>query len=149
MNEPEFHRLVVEQIADAVIGADAQGMIVSWNAAAKSLFGYQLGEAIGQSLNLIIPEKLRPAHWAAYRRAIARGTTKHGGRATLTRALTRAGESIYVEMSFAVLVDAQGKAFGAVAVARDASAHHQEMKELRERLALLEANGGNAADGRM
>ena len=131
----DIHRLITEQLADAVIHSDVDGIIRGWNAAAESLFGFPKNEAIGQSLDLIIPERLRAAHWAGFNRAMARGMTQHGGRATVTRALTRGGEAIYVEMSFAVVSVEDGKAIGSVAMARDVTKRHTAERQLRERLA--------------
>ena len=115
---PDLPRRIVDQMADAVIYADRDGVIRTWNAAAESLFGHASLDALGQRLDLIIPERLRPPHWMAFERALAQGATRHEGRATLTRAINDKGESIHVEMSFAVVVDARGVAIGAVAVAR-------------------------------
>lgn len=114
------HRAIVAQIADAIVYADAEGLIREWNAAATRLFGFEADEAIGRSLDLIIPERLRAAHWAGFDAAMTRGATRHAGRPTRTKALTRAGIAIYVEMSFAVVADAAGRAVGSVAVARAA-----------------------------
>lgn len=129
--QPDIHRLITEQLADAVIHADVAGNIVGWNAAAEALFGYTKAEAVGQSLDLIIPEQLRAAHWVGFNRAMARGKTQHGGRATVTRATTRAGVALYVEMSFAVLADDAGKAIGSVAVARDVTQRHAAERQAR------------------
>lgn len=129
----DIHRLIAEQIADPVIHADAEGTIRGWNAAAERLFGYSKSEAIGQNLDLIIPERLRAAHWAGFNRAMARGVTQHGGRATVTRSCTSTGETIYVEMSFAVVTGPDGKAFGAVAVARDVTKREVAERQSRER----------------
>lgn len=129
---------IIEQMADALIYSDAEGAIRQWNAAAAALFGHPRAQALGQSLDLIIPENLRAAHWSAFDRAMESGTTRLHGRATITRAVTADGRSIYVEMSFAVVTDASGKAIGSVAIARDATQRRQEEKELRARLAELE-----------
>lgn len=96
-------------------------------------FGYTKDEAIGQSLDLIIPERLRAAHWAGFNRAMERGMTQHAGRATVTRSLTRDGGSIFVEMSFAVVTDGDGKAMGSVAMARDVTKRHRAEQLLRRR----------------
>ncbi len=74
----EFFRLLVEQDPDAIIFADREGMIRVWNESAAALFGYAQDEAIGRSLDLIIPEYLRRAHWEGFHQAIARGQTKLG-----------------------------------------------------------------------
>ncbi|MEI7613119.1 MAG: PAS domain S-box protein [Betaproteobacteria bacterium] len=135
---PEVESWIVEQMADAMIYSDKEGIIRGWNAAAESLFGYAKDEAVGQNLDLIIPERLRDAHWDGFNRAMASSATKHAGRATVTRSLTRSKGTIYVEMSFAVVVDADGKAVGSVAVARDATQRRENERELKERLEALQ-----------
>lgn len=112
---------ILEQSADAIIYADREGNIRLWNLAAERLFGFEAGQAVGQSLDLIIPERLRAPHWAGYRRAIASGQTKHAGQPTLTKALHRSGEIRYVEMSFAVVTDPVEGVVGSVAIARAAN----------------------------
>ena len=102
---PDIERLIIAQMADAMIYSDKEGIICGWNAAAEVLFGYAKDEAMGQSLDLIIPERLRDAHWAGFNRAMASGSTQHAGHATLTRSLTHTRGTIYVEMSFAVVAD--------------------------------------------
>lgn len=134
---PDIDRLITEQMAEALIYADTEGVIRQWNAAAEALFGYPREQAIGQSLDLIIPERLRAAHWTGFHRAMALGTTRLHGKATVTKAQTRDGNSIYVEMSFAVVTDGNAKAIGSVAVARDATQRRQDESALRARLAAL------------
>ena len=135
---PDIDRLIVAQMADAMIYSDKEGLIRGWNATAEALFGYTKDEALGQSLDLIIPERLREAHWAGFFRAMASGATKHAGRPTVTRSLTHTRGTIYVEMSFAIVADEEGKVLGSVAVARDATQRHQNERDLRERLETLQ-----------
>lgn len=135
---PDIERLIVAQMADAMIYSDKEGIICGWNAAAEVLFGYAKDDAMGQSLDLIIPERLREAHWAGFNRAMASGSTQHAGRATVTRSLTHTRGTIYVEMSFAVVADGEGNAIGSVAVARDSTQRHQNERDLRERLETLQ-----------
>lgn len=110
---------LVEQTTDALIYADRAGKIVRWNQAASRLFGFTSAEALGASLDLIIPEHLRAAHWAGFDAALASGRTKLEGRPTLTRGLKKDGGKCYVEMTFALVKDARGAAIGSVAMARD------------------------------
>lgn len=117
----ELYATILEQSADAIIYADREGRICLWNHAAERLFGFGAEEAIGQSLDLIIPERLRAPHWAGYDQAMAAGKTKHAGQPTRTKALQRSGETRYVEMSFAVVADASGSVVGSVAIARAAN----------------------------
>lgn len=111
--------LILEQTAEAVIYSNRDGVIERWNAAATAMFGYNADEALGQSLDLIIPERLRAAHWRGFEAAMSSGKTRLHGRPTLTRAEHKAGYKLYVEMSFAIVADVAGTALGSVAIARD------------------------------
>lgn len=113
---------ILDQTADAVIYADRSGAIIRWNPAAIVLFGYAAEEAHGQSLDLIIPEHLRAAHWRGFEAAMTNGSMKLQGRPTLTRALHKTGRKLYVEMTFAIVKgEDPGEVLGSVAVARDAT----------------------------
>ena len=120
---------IVEQTTDALIYADRDGVIRRWNPAAASLFGFDSAEALGQSLDLIIPERLRAAHWAGYRAAMASGGTRLAGRPSLTRAVRKDGGKLYVEMTFAVVKDDAGGVVGSVAIARDVTERVQRDKD--------------------
>jgi PAS domain S-box-containing protein len=111
---------ILDAAADAIIYADRDGNIARWNQASAALFGFAPEEALGQNLDLIIPEHLRAAHWRGFAAAMQKGATRLHGRPTLTRALHKSGRKLYVEMSFAVVTDARtGAVRGSVAVARD------------------------------
>lgn len=132
MTDPQSPRLadwILEQTTDALIYADRQGVILRWNAAAASLFGYSAPQAVGQSLDLIIPEHLRAAHWKGFDEAMARGTGRLAGRPTLTRALRKDGGKLYVEMTFAVVKDDAGAVVGSVAIARDVTERVQRERQ--------------------
>jgi PAS domain S-box-containing protein len=117
---PRLAEHIIDQAADAVIYADRSGNIARWNSAASALFGYSADEALGQNLDLIIPEHLRAAHWRGFEAAMTSGALKLQGRPTLTRALHKSGRKLYVEMTFAIVkVGAPGEVLGSVAVARD------------------------------
>lgn len=109
---------ILDQLAEALIFTTVSGNIVLWNRAAAALFGFEKDEAIGQSLDLIIPPHLRNAHWAGFEAAVESGRLKLGGKPTLTRAMHKSGRRVYVEMSFALVRSAEG-VIGSVAVARD------------------------------
>jgi PAS domain S-box-containing protein len=113
---------ILAQAADALIYAGRDGRIERWNAAAQRVFGFSAAEAIGQSLDLIIPEHLRAGHWRGWDAAMQTAQLKLNGQATLTRALTKAGDKCFVEMSFALVMDDAGTPIGAVAMARDVTA---------------------------
>jgi PAS domain S-box-containing protein len=111
---------IIDQIADAVVVADRSGVIVRWNDASAALFGFAAEEALGQNLDLIIPEHLRASHWRGFEAAMTKGVLKLQGRPTLTRALHKSGRKLYVEMTFAIVKgEAEGEVLGSVAVARD------------------------------
>ena len=110
---------ILEQTTDALVYADREGNIARWNQAAVALFGYSATEALGQSLELIIPERLREAHWKGFDSAMASGSTRLAGRPSVTRAAHKNGEKLYVEMTFAVVKDQAGMVVGSVAIARD------------------------------
>lgn len=130
---------IVEYSSDALIFADRQGVIRLWNPSAQALFGFAAHEAIGQSLDLIIPERLRAAHWKGFDQAIEAGSTKYGRRAMITRSIHKSGEKLYVDMSFAITRDAAGQVVGSVAIARDSTERHAADIALRTRVAELEA----------
>jgi PAS domain S-box-containing protein len=130
--EQDLAPAIIEQAADAVIFADREGVIRVWNEAATRIFGFAADETIGKSLDVIIPEHLRRAHWAGFRRTIETGITRLGGRATITRALHKSGQRLYVDMSFAVVRGPGGAIAGSVAIARDATARREEEKARRQ-----------------
>lgn len=110
---------IVEQMAEALIYANRDGIIERWNAAAQAMFGFSALEALGHNLDLMIPEHLRKAHWRGFDAAMDSGKTRLHGHPTLTRALHKSGQKLYVEMSFSLVLDDTGRAIGSVAVARD------------------------------
>jgi len=94
---------ILDQLADAVIYANRSGEIVRWNRASTDMFGFSAEEALGLSLDLIIPEHLRASHWRGFNAAMTKGVMRLRGRPTLTRALDKSGRKLYVEMTFAVV----------------------------------------------
>lgn len=111
---------ILYQSADAIIYADREGCIQLWNAAAEHLFGFLEAEVLGKSLDVMIPERLRDAHWIGYNNAMKLGVTKHSGMSMLTKSLHKSGSTVYVEMSFSVVTDADRATIGSVAIAREA-----------------------------
>ena len=137
--DPHLLEAIALQIPDAVIFADRDGVIRVWNQGAETVFGFAANEVVGQSLDVIIPERLRPAHWAAFRRAIADGRTRYGNQVRTTRSIHKDGRKLYVDLSFGLVIDTAGAVAGAVAVGRDCSERYLSEKALRDRLAALEA----------
>jgi len=114
----DLFRLVVEQAPDGIIFADREGVIQIWNSAAAELFGYPPEEAVGRTLDIIVPEHLRHAHWEGFGNAMASGHTHHGTCAMKTRATHKAGHKLYVSLAFSVVKDREAKVIGAMATAR-------------------------------
>lgn len=120
MHNDELAEKIIEQANDAIIYADIHGYIQKWNAAASKLFGFSKDEAIGESLDIIIPEKIRAAHWRGFHAAIQNSKLQLSGKPTRTKGLHKdESKKLYVEMSFAIIKNDDGIAEGSVAIARD------------------------------
>ncbi len=138
MDTTNLDMLLVKQAPDAIIFADLQGVVRTWNPAAERIFGYPSTEALGESLDLIVPERFRQAHWSGYERALAAGDTKYSGQALPTRSVRKDGMTIYVELTFAIIHDTNSKVIGALAHARDITERWALEREQRQRLQELE-----------
>lgn len=123
---------IVEQTSDALIYAGKDGTIQRWNAACSELFGFSAEEAMGQSLDIIIPPHLRDAHWHGFDAAMASGELKLSGKPTLTRALHKDGGKRYVEMTFALVKNDAGEVQGSVSMARDVTERIEKEKAARK-----------------
>jgi PAS domain S-box-containing protein len=132
---------IVGDAPDAVIFADREGVIRLWNRGAALMFGYAEAEAVGQSLDLIIPPRLRERHWEGWRRVMATGATRYGKELLAVPGLTKDGGAISLEFSIVLIKDARGQVQGAGAILRDVTARWEREKELRRRLAALEGAG--------
>lgn len=130
---------LVTTAGDAMIVCDAAGAITLWNPAAEHLFGYTAGEAIGQSLDIIIPERLRKRHWDGHRAAMDRGWTKYGSDLLKVPAVTKDGRSLSIAFTVGILKSSNGNITGVSAIIRDETARFQEDRELRRQLAELKA----------
>ena len=133
--DPDWTRLgqvVIRDIPDAVVYADRDGIIRFWNAGATRIFGFDAAEAVGQSLDIIIPERLRARHWDGYGRMMATGTSRYGAGDLLSvPAVTKSGETLSIRFTVAAVPDGTGGIAGIVAVLRDVTATFQELKRLR------------------
>ncbi len=126
--------------ADAVVATDRAGVIRIWNPGAERIFGHREDEALGQSLDLIIPERLRARHWDGFRQVIETGESRYGAGDLLSvPSIRRDGQRIPVEFTIVPLKDEQGRMTGMAAVMRDVTTRFDEMKALRQKLA--EATG--------
>jgi PAS domain S-box-containing protein len=123
---------VIRTIPDAVIYADREGLIRFWNAGASRIFGFSEEEAIGQSLDIIIPERLRKRHWDGYRHMMETGQGRHGPEDLLAvPAISKSGDSISIQFTVTPVYDADGRLAGIAAVLRDVTATFLELRRLR------------------
>src|SRR5262249_61441311 len=102
-------RQIVEGTQEAIVFADRDGMIRLWNAGAEAMFGYLTEEAIGQSLDLIIPERQRGRHWEGYRKVMATGVTRYGTELLAVPAVRKDGTRISLEFTIVLLRDDMGQ----------------------------------------
>ena len=136
--DASIYRAILEQAPDAILYADHDGIIRLWNQGAERIFGFSAAEALGRSLDLIIPEPQRQRHWDGYRQTMATGTTRYGTALLAVPALHCSGDRISTEFSIIMLRDQDGKPCGVAAILRDVSERHAREKALRDRLAALE-----------
>jgi PAS domain S-box-containing protein len=133
----DFEQLV-RGMGDAVVVSDAQGAIVVWNAAATRLFGFSEEEALGQPLDLIIPDRLRGRHNEGYAKTVETGITRYGTSMLKVPALHKDGRQLSIAFTVALLTGAQGEVQGVAAVIRDDTARFNEDRAMRRRIAELE-----------
>src|SRR5262245_54733510 len=127
---------ILSSVADAIVAADAEGRIVFWNPGAERIFGYRAPDAIGRSLDIIIPERLRAAHWEGYRRVMNGAPSRYGsGDILAVPAVTNDGRRISIEFTIATLHDRTGTLTGLAAVIRDVTKRFEETRALKRALA--------------
>jgi PAS domain S-box-containing protein len=127
---------LLQSAGDAIIATDTEGTILLWNAGATRIFGHSADEAIGQSLDLIIPENQRARHWAGYNEVMRTGKSRYAEGAMLAvPALRKDGKRISLEFTIVPLKDVSGTMQGMVAVLRDVTARFEELRDLRKRVA--------------
>jgi PAS domain S-box-containing protein len=140
---PDLHRRLVDGSADAILYADAQGVIRLWNGAAERIFGFTAAEAVGRSMDLIIPERLRGRHWDGWKKTMATGATRYGaGELLAVPATHKDGRALSIEFSIQLLRAPDGTPAGMAAVLRDVTARFERDKALRLKLKELESRNG-------
>ncbi|HEU0191515.1 MAG TPA: PAS domain S-box protein [Mycobacterium sp.] len=132
---------------DAIIAADAEGVIRFWNPGAERIFGFGSDEAVGQSLDLIIPERLRARHWAGWWKVMETGRSRYGETDLLkVPSLRKDGSKISVEFTISLMLGPDGKIFGMAATLRDVTRAFNEIKELHKKLAAQSRPQGQPGD---
>jgi PAS domain S-box-containing protein len=133
-------RRIVEAAGDAVLYAGRDGRIQYWNGGCEAIFGWSAAEAVGQSMDLIIPERLRGRHWTGWEKSMATGVTRYSGRDLLAvPAQRKDGRPLSIEFTIQLIRDEAGALSGAAAIIRDVTERWNRDKELRKRLKELEA----------
>ena len=140
---PDFAAALLAAMPDAVIYSDAEGAIRFWNAGATRLFGYSEAEALGQSLDIIIPAPQRARHWEGYARTMATGESRYGAGETLAvPAIRKDGSRFSIDFTIVPFRDADGRMLGIAAVLRDVTARFEEMRALRKAAQANTSGGG-------
>jgi PAS domain S-box-containing protein len=132
---------LVRDLADAVVVADSRGRIAVWNASAERIFGWTSDEALGQSLELIIPPRFRERHWAGFDRTMTTGETSYATTLLEVPALHRDGRTLSIAFTVTLLRSTAGTITGIAAVVRDDTVRWQERRELQAELTRLRGAG--------
>jgi len=138
MRIDQLGQALLESAPDAIIFADGEGVIRFWNPGAERLFGFTAAEALGQSLDIIIPVNQRPRHWEGYRQVMATGESRYGhGDLLAVPGLRKDGSRISLEFTIVPMRDEAGRMEGMTAIMRDVTKRFEELRALRRELASL------------
>ena len=138
-------RAVLEAAPDAIVLADSEGVIRFWNPGAERLFGFTVAEALGRSLDIIIPEPQRARHWAGFARVMETGESRYGtGEVLAVPGLRKDGTRVSLEFTIVSLRDPSGRMEGMAAILRDVTRRFEELRALRRQVAA--AREGDAAE---
>jgi PAS domain S-box-containing protein len=136
---------LIEAVGDAVMVADARGAIILWNPACERMFGYTEAEALGRSLDVIIPQRQQQRHWDGYNKTMETGITRYGNDVLRVPAVHKDGHTLSIAFTVALLRSPDGKVSGIAAVIRDETSRFNDERALRKRLMELEAKVAQAA----
>ncbi len=143
LTEAWLARAVVIESAEAIVVTDPDGIVRLWNKGAARVFGYSEADILGQSLDVIIPEKLRERHWIGYRQTMLSGYTRYGDKLLSVPAIHRDGRRLSIEFSVALLRDEADRIVGISAIMREVSERREAERALRTKLADLETRVGS------
>lgn len=136
---------LVHAIGDAVIVSGADGAITLWNPAAERMFGFTPDEAMGQSLDIIIPERLRKRHWDGYHETMRTGETRYGTQLLRVPAVHKDGRAMSIAFTVALLSGGGDQPHSIVAVVRDETVRWEQERALHKRIKELEARKAEGA----
>ena len=134
------YEALVASAGDAMVLSDAAGLVTVWNPAAERMFGFSAADALGQSLDLIIPEKQRKRHWDHYHKTMSTGQTRYGHELLRVPALHKDGRTLSISFTVGLVPGEDGKPAGVLACVRDETDRWAEERSLKRRVAELEAN---------
>lgn len=129
---------IVQGAGDAILYADREGRILLWNAGAEAMFGQTAAEAVGQSMDIIIPERLRGRHWEGWKKVMETGVTRYGKETLAVPAARKDGSPLSIEFTIQLVRDDAGAILGAAAIIRDVTVRWNRDRELRKKLKDLE-----------
>jgi PAS domain S-box-containing protein len=133
---------VLSTQSDAIVAADKDGIIFYWNPGAERMFGYDSAQALGQSLDILIPERLRKRHWEGFSRVMNGGRSRYeSGDILAVPAVKLDGTQISVEFTLVPLRDDDGTLMGLAAIMRDVTKRFEEIRGLKKRLADATGSG--------
>ncbi len=143
IGRPDIADGLLDSASDALVASDRDGLIVFWNPGAERIFGFSAEEAVGQSLDIIIPEPFRARHWDGYHQTVASGESRYGaGDLLAVPGLCKDGRKISIEFTIVLLKGASGRVEGMVSSVRDVSRRFDEMKALRKQVAEMQQARG-------
>ncbi len=148
MTHADLCQRIVEHTQEAIIYADRDGLIQLWNQGATAMFGYEGKEAIGHSLDLIIPERLRGRHWQGYHHVMETGVTRYGSEVLAVPAVRKDGQRLSIEFTIVLMQDSDGTPIGTAALIRDVTTRWQQEKAQQERIAALEKKIASLEDNK-
>ena len=135
---PRILKQIFEGSSDGIIFADGEGKIRLWNGGAERIFGYTESEALGSTLDLIVPERFRERHWEGYRKVVETGVTQYGDRLLSVPGIRRDGRRISLEFTVCLVQTDGGVVDGVAAIVRDGTEGWLRERELKQRVAELE-----------
>jgi PAS domain S-box-containing protein len=142
MRWPIDFEAIIQAAGDAIVAAGPDGSILLWNRAAERMFGYNEGEALGHSLDLIIPERFRDRHWEGYREVMRTGKTRYGTEVLRVPAVHKDGRRLSIAFTVALVYSPNQEIQAIAAIIRDETSRWEEERALRQRVAELEAKNG-------
>ena len=139
-----IYQQIIENSQDAILFSNLDGIIGLWNSGAEEIFGYKKEEAVGKSLEIIIPEKLRQRHWEGYYKVMETGESRYGKELLKVPAIRKDGTSISVEFTIMLVRNLENEIIGTAAIIRDVTERWKQERELKQKIKVLE----NKSDSR-